>query len=260
MAASTAVIANRALRHLGVRGRITTLSSDTTAEGTAVRDVFAQAVTDTLTAHDWSCARTQATLTLVEEFAYSATREWRYSYRLPEDCLVPRRILYGVRNPRADQQVPFTLIADGESTDWSASPTYAVGEYARLASTGVWYRCILANTNQTPPNGTYWVAVERPPKLLLTDKEDAILEYTMDLTDPTRYDEALEAAIAARVAFEVAPSITVNNSAVNLRAEVAALWEHLVGKAIAEDYMARQRDLPVASGYQAARHQGGYLR
>lgn len=260
MAASQAVLANRALRHLGVAGVITTLSSDTSAAGKALWAVYPQAVTDTLTAADWSCARRKATLTLVETFADTETREWLYSYRLPEDCLTPRRVIWGVRNPRADQEWPFTVEMDPDSTDWDASTAYVVGDYARLASSGVWYRCILATTNNTPPNATYWVAVERPPKLLLTDRVDAVLEYTMDLTDPTRFDEALESAIAARLAYEAAPSITVNGSAVGLRDQVAALWNHLVGKAVAEDYMARQRDVPAPSGYQAARHIGRFGR
>lgn len=37
---------------------------------------------------------------------------------------------------------------------WSATDTYAVGDVVRVSSVN--YYCILAHTNQTPPNATYW--------------------------------------------------------------------------------------------------------
>jgi len=37
---------------------------------------------------------------------------------------------------------------------WSATQTYAVGDVVALA--GTFYYCILAHTNHTPPNATYW--------------------------------------------------------------------------------------------------------
>src|SRR5262249_42438845 len=40
------------------------------------------------------------------------------------------------------------------SFDWSATKAYVVGDYVNLS--GQWYRCILAHTNQLPPNATYW--------------------------------------------------------------------------------------------------------
>lgn len=254
MAASTAALANKALAHLGVAGRITTLSSDTTPEGKACRQFYTDAVHETLRAHDWRCATKQATLTLVQTFAATTTREWLYQYRLPTDCLKPRRLLwYGVRNPRADQQVPFAIYADTSSTDWSNATAYAVGDYA--LSGGVWYRCILASTNNTPPNGTYWVAITGgPPAFLHTDQASAILEYTMDLTDPTRFDVDVEAAIAAYLAVLIAPNVTVNGSAVTLQQMAYAKWEHLVANAQARDFMSQQPDQPPMSGYQSARH------
>lgn len=40
---------------------------------------------------------------------------------------------------------------------WSASVAYIVGNY--VSSGGVNYKCILANTNNTPPNATFWVVI-----------------------------------------------------------------------------------------------------
>lgn len=256
MAASTAVLANKALRHLGVTSTITTLGTDTTAPGKACQSVLTACIQETLSAHDWQCARKQATLTLVETFADTDTREWLYSYRLPTDCLLPRRILYGVRNPREDQQIPFTVVADTDAAAYDAAVTYAAGDYALSAS--IWYRALRVTVADTPATSALdWIAVTGgPPKLLHTDAEDAILEYTMDLTDPTRFDLPLESAIVALMAFYAAPSVTVNGSAVDLTAKVAGLWEFLLNEAKAKDFNARQRDIPPISGFQSARFRG----
>lgn len=257
MATSSAAVANKALQHLGVAGVITTLATDTTAVGKAAYRFYADAVRETLSAHPWSCAQKVGTLTLVETIAASNTREWQYKYRLPEDCLNPGRLLWaGVRNPRADQQVPFDTKADTGSTTYGAGTAYAVGDYASESS--VWYRCIQAGTGQTPSvSPLYWTASATaqggPPKFLYTDLVDAELEYTMDLTDTTRFDVDFEAAVAARLAYAIAPSVTVNGSAPVLRQQALELWQYLINKAIAADFNARQRDLPPVSGYQAAR-------
>lgn len=262
MAASTTEIANLALSHLGQGAVIiSALSSDTTREGKACRTFYPRARVETLKAYPWACAKKQATLTLVETFAATAEREWLYSYRLPTDCLLPRRILWeGVRNPRPEQQVPFDLIADNDSTAYDAATTYAAGDYASVTTSGitVWYRALRTTVGDTPASSpSDWVAVEGgPPKLLLTDQEDAILEYTADVTDPTRFDTDLENAIAVRLAFDVAPMVA-REEAGRLRQELAALWDALFARAQANDYAARQRDLPPLSTYQAVRRYAG---
>lgn len=43
------------------------------------------------------------------------------------------------------------------ASTWSNATSYAFGDMASLA--GVTYYCILAHTNHTPPNGTYWFAM-----------------------------------------------------------------------------------------------------
>lgn len=261
MAFSSASIANEALSHLGVEGVITTLATDTTTEGKACYTHYASAVRETLAAADWRCANRRATLTLVETFAATDEQEWTFSYRLPENCLVPRRVVWGVRNPQNDQQFPFDTRPDEVSTTWNSLTSYAVGDYAQLEATGVWYRCILAHSAHTPPNGTYWIAAATasggPPLLLVTDREDAVLEYTQDLTDPTRFDVGLASAIAARLAYAIAPRITVNGSAEALRNAAGALWQTLIAQAIVTDFNARQRDPQPMSGYQMARYRGG---
>ena len=54
--------------------------------------------------------------------------------------------------------------------NWSSSTAYVSGN--RVVAGGVIYSCILANTNHTPPNGTYWVLV---PAATLTNEMIAIV-------------------------------------------------------------------------------------
>jgi len=45
--------------------------------------------------------------------------------------------------------------------DWSGSTAYVPGDVVRLNPAGgvpIYYYCILASTNHTPPNATYWAA------------------------------------------------------------------------------------------------------
>ena len=260
MATSSAVIANLALGHLGVRGRITTLSSDVTSEGVICNTFYARALSETLRAAPWHCARRFADLTLISTLSdgtgWSTLREWTYSYLVPEDCLQPLRLHWGGRrNPNTAQEVPYELYADLDSTAYDAAVTYATGDYAQ--SVAIWYRALRETINDTPASSASdWVAVTRPPMLLYTDAESARLEYTYNLTDTTRFDVDFESALAALLAFYIAPSVTVNGSADMLRQQVAGTYDVLVSQARANDYNARKRDVPPASSYESIRATG----
>jgi len=256
VAATSATIANRALAHLGQVGRIVTLATDTTTEGKACHQFYDQTRTDTLKACPWACATKQATLTLVATNAATETREWLYRYRLPSDCLTPVRIVWGVRNPTADQQHPFRVVADTAATAYSASVTYATG--AAVSSAGLWYLALRETVGDTPASSASdWVVVTAPPMFLDTDRASAILEYTYDLTDTVRFTPDLDAALAALLAYYVGPNVTVNGSAGPILANVYGIWQGLVSQAMANDYRAKQRDVPPASTYQAARSRRG---
>lgn len=257
MAASSAVVANLALSHLGVRGRITTLSTDTTAEGVACNDFYARCVSEVLRAAPWQFAKKQAAITLVETFADGTTisnePEWKYSYRVPEDCVTPLRVLYaGNRNPNAEMEVPFALYADTDSTTYDAATTYATGAY--VLSSSIWYRALRETINDTPASSpSDWVAVSRLPDLLYCDVASAVLEYTMDVTDTTRFELLFESAVALLLAYYVAPRVTVNGSAMELQQRVAATYNELIGQATANNYNTRKRDTPPISGWESIR-------
>lgn len=265
MAASNAVLANAALGHLGVAGTITNLATDATAYGVALRALLPQAIDEALRAAPWRCAYTETSLTGTA-IASSVTREWLYRFRLPELCVTPLRILWeGVRTPRRDQQVPFVTRSDADSTAWDIATTYAEDEYASVTTSGtvVWYRALRETVGDAPASSASdWVATSTPngapPHWLYTDHTDAstptiVLAYTRSLTDPTRFDGDLERAITCLLAYHVAPQVTVNGSAVDLRRQVAATYNALASQAIAHDRRSRQADQAPASGYEAAR-------
>lgn len=56
----------------------------------------------------------------------------------------------------AGQVFRFDYDQGSNNQTWSASKTYAIGDI--VTYNGAYYQCILASTNNAPPNGTYWVA------------------------------------------------------------------------------------------------------
>ena len=255
MAASTAAIANLALSHLGSTAVvITDLAADTTLEGKSCRQFYSQAVRETLLAHPWNVAQVQAALTLVEAVT-TDPMEWAYKYRVPEDCLMPQRVLWqNIRTPPSGYRVPYRLLRDTESTTYNAATAYVVGDYVLSAT--IWYRCILAGTGQTPVSSpTYWTATATysgvPPQWLLCDAASAWLEYTVDLTDPRDFTPDLDNAVAARLAFYVAPKLALGNP--NVRGEMAGLWDFLIRAARANDANNEQRDPEPPSSFEMAR-------
>ena len=255
MAESTAAIANQALSHLGGSAVvITTLSSDITLEGKACRQFYETAKRETLLAHPWNVAQQQAALTLVEEIT-AEPLEWGWKYRLPEDCLMPQRVLYAdVRTPPSGMRVPYRLMRDNVSTAWDVATTYETGEYAQSSS--IWYRALRETVGDTPASSASdWVAVSTysgvPPQFLLCDVEDAWLEYTVDITDPREFTPDLDNAIAARLAFYVAPKLSSADP--TLRATMASLWDFLIRSAQAVDANNEQRDPEPPSSFELAR-------
>lgn len=54
---------------------------------------------------------------------------------------------------------------------WSAATAYVIGAFV-VFTDGITYRCILAHTNQVPPNGTYWQAVN---PIMVAEKHNPIV-------------------------------------------------------------------------------------
>lgn len=260
MATSSAAIANLALGHLGASAVvITTLSSDTTLEGKACNAFYETAKRETLLAHPWNVAQQVASLTYIGEITAEPI-EWGYKYRLPEDCLMPQRIVLNAsRNQPSGLRIPYRLYRDSTSTTWSAATTYATGEYSKYGT--VWYRALRETVNDQPDvSASDWVATSTysgvPPQWLVCDVYPAWLEYTVDISDPREFTPDLDNAIAAKLAFYVAPK--VSNKDAGLREEMARLWAFLVGQARENDITNQQRDEEPRSSFEIARDIGLY--
>lgn len=256
MAASLEAIANFALSHLGVAKTITALATDATPESIACNQFMDQVIDEVLRDFGWPFATAYATLLLVEE---DPTVEWDYSYRLPSDCRFVRRIVQAdsSRNETRQSRAPFRIVRDAASTAWSGATTYAVGDYAKLTSgaTITWYVCIQAGTNQNPATQTaYWTAITgTPPQLLLTDKVDCEIEYTVDVTDPREFPPDFVQAVAAKLAFYVAPRLTQDESG-KTGERPLALYSWLLSRAQANAANEEVPDDPQPSEFERSRN------
>lgn len=72
---------------------------------------------------------------------------------------------------------------------WNAGVAYKVGDVVSKA--GVIYRCILAHTNQAPPNATYWTAETTGGSYTDEQAQDAVGDILADDTTlDFTYDDA----------------------------------------------------------------------
>lgn len=137
MADSDTEICNMALGHLGIDADIAALTTDRTPEARACRKFFSTTRRQTLRDYNWPFAKKFADLALVEEEPNDA--EWGYSYRLPSDCLMARRVLNGNRNPSRDNETKFIEGADSSGSLIYTDQEDAVLEYTYLNSTATQY-------------------------------------------------------------------------------------------------------------------------
>lgn len=96
-------IYNMALSHLGVGKEVGSLT-EKTEEARACNRFYETVRDQVLTAFPWPFARKIAELSLVKE---DPTDEWDYSYQVPSDCLMVRRILSGYRTDSRSTRVPY---------------------------------------------------------------------------------------------------------------------------------------------------------
>lgn len=107
MVESEAAIVNIALGKLGIRNFITDMADDTPEAITASK-FYANSRDKVLRVSNWPFARRRAYLA-----AIPITRDgWGGVYALPADCLAPRLIWSGSRNPSPSQIIKWTIEYD----------------------------------------------------------------------------------------------------------------------------------------------------
>lgn len=213
MSATSVDLCNIALMRIGVTVAIAALT-DTSAEGKACNRIYAQARDEVLTSVDWPFAEKRAVLV---ENTSEVRDDWEHVYAAPTDCLKPRAIYPGVRNPRADQRVPFQL-QDGTVTGDAVA------------------RWILTDAEQTQGTGGA--------------NDGPVLFYTEAVTDVPRFTalfrEALEWRIAADLSLAL-PKVAAKELMCRQRYEAA------LARALAVAHRTGQEDQPPSTRYLASR-------
>lgn len=108
--ASTVSICNKALFHIGAKGRIASLTERST-EAQRCNEVYADALKECLEAYDWSFARCRVALA---EHGDDPPDGWGYRYVYPANCIVIRHLV----NPLGDDAppVPYDIEMDEDRT------------------------------------------------------------------------------------------------------------------------------------------------
>jgi hypothetical protein len=90
----------------------------------------------------------------------------------------------------------------------------------------------LVDGNRTPIRTNwpvFWMGSDATGKLLYTDETTPVIEYTESITDPTQYPPNFVAALAALLAFKVAPLLTGGDpNRLGVRALQVALHHRVV--------------------------------
>lgn len=205
-------ICNAALLHLANKA-IRSLT-DASEAAAACLLFYDQVRDEVLREFRWPFATRFAALTLVGGTStVPVTTEWGYSYRLPADCLAPRRILSGTRRETRDDRVPFDTASDD--------------------SGGLLY------TDQPPVDAT-----STTPQL-------PQLEYTA-LVAEARFPSDFTQALSLKLAFYVAPALTGGDPQ-KLGARAGQIYEAMLARSEYNAALERQRDPEPDSEFIRAR-------
>lgn len=104
MLTTEAQLCNVALLRVGERQTIDSLEENTQA-ARACKSLYQSARDTCLEAFWWTFATKR--LTLAESM--ESRDGWEFAYAMPSDCLVPRYIWTGIRNPTPQQRTPFAV-------------------------------------------------------------------------------------------------------------------------------------------------------
>lgn len=116
MALSKTAICNMALRHIGVSLTIANidLATERSNQARACRDFYDTALDELFRDFDWPFARRVSPAAGLALIASAPSTEWLYSYRLPADLIIIRRVISGlaVRYDTVASRVPYAVYGD----------------------------------------------------------------------------------------------------------------------------------------------------
>ena len=196
--ASKLEIWNMALVNITQSPSIQGVNEDST-EANYCRTYYDRARRSLLQGHDWNFARKRLTLAVIDDERNRP--EWKYQYAYPTDCLQGRKIL-----PVNSSTNAALLYSERVKVQYPLVPF----EVAVLPSTG-----LSGSVDQ---------------KVVWTNKEDAVLEYTYNQENPAFFSEDFSMALSWQLAKFIAKPIT-NKTSVEDRAISQANHFTLVARA-----------------------------
>lgn len=190
--ASQLIISNQALRHVAVDKPIASVAEQST-NALTIAAFYDTTRDEVLREFNWPFARRYAALTLVGgTITVPVTMDFQYSYRMPTDCLLPRRILTGNRQETADGDNRITFTVGGDATG------------------GLIYTDFQAQAASD--------FLPAQPQL----------EYTAEVTDETQFASDFSQAFALKLAYYIAPSLSQGGDSGKLGQRAKQLYEEML--------------------------------
>lgn len=197
--ASVAAICNMALSHIGSDATIVSLSPpDGSVEAGHCARFYPIARAEALESHTWTWAKKRAALSQVT----NPSTVWTYAYALPSDCLGPVRVL---------QQ---NSVANFISWPWTDPVT--ADELVLWTERGS-------------------AEFEVEGQVLLTHEPDAVLLYTQDVTDTTKFSTSFTVMLSYLLASYLAGPIIKGDAGATAALRLRGLAARVKGEAAAAD-------------------------
>ena len=197
--ASATDICNMALSHVGADTAVTSISPpDGSVEAGHCARFYAIARAEMLEDHTWTWSKARATLAETT----NASTIWAYAYALPSDCLSPVRVL--------QQSILFDFLTQ-------PFPTLVTAD----------------ELEQWTERGSADFEVEG--QVLYTHEPDAVLLYTRDITDTTKFSMKSVVALSYLLASYLAGPIIKGEPGATAAAKFRQAYDLKKGQAAAGD-------------------------
>jgi hypothetical protein len=196
---SVADIWNMALSHVGADANVvSTAPPDSSVEAGYCNRFWPIARKLGLESHPWTWAKTRGTLAAVT----NPSTTWAYAYALPSDCVRPLRVLQS------------QTVTDFIGWPWLPAPT---ADELQLWS----------------ESGSALFQVE--DGVLLAHEPDAVLLYTRDITDTTKYSTGFTMFVGYLLASYIGPPIVKGVEGIKLGRGLLEMATLMGKRAAAED-------------------------
>jgi len=199
MATSDVAICKMALGHIGSTARISAINPpDSSVEAGHCATFLPLARQELIESHPWTFAKKRAALAQVD----NPSTVWTYAYEKPSDMIQPQRILT-------------TSVLD-------AFGFFPFGGLLRADEVALFTE-----------RGT--ADFDNEGDVLLTHEKDAVLLYTRDVVDVSKYTAGFTSALSLLLASYLAGPIVKGDVGINLGLKLRQAYDRVAGAARAND-------------------------